>query len=192
MKNIINKGIHITKFDAAVRQLETATVLWFNNADPVSIHTLICAAYQILYDINKHQDVLFMMPDSPMIKPEKQREWKRRLKAASNFMKHAENDPVETLSFDPELNEFFLFDAIMSYTILTKETRPILQCFLTWLLNFRPEFFLPKYTQMLNNICPVDVLKNLDRASFFKIALPLVTSRIIPSHKIPRKNKKKC
>jgi len=180
MKEKNNGGIHITKLDAALRQLETAIVLWFDSADPISIHTLICAAYQILYDINKHQDVLFMIPDSPMIKPEQQREWKRILKAASNFMKHAENDPTGTLSFKPEFNEFILFDAIMSYTIPTKETPPILKCFLIWLLNFRPDFFLPKYIKRLNQIAPVDVFTNMNRAEFFQYALPLITGHKAP------------
>ncbi len=53
-----NSGPHfiqITKLDAVLSQLETAIALWFNDGDPLSIHTLASAAYQIIYDLNKHQ-----------------------------------------------------------------------------------------------------------------------------------------
>ena len=35
--------LHVTKLDAARRQLETAITLWFHDGDPVSIHTLAAA-----------------------------------------------------------------------------------------------------------------------------------------------------
>jgi hypothetical protein len=43
----------ITKLDAARRQLETAITLWFHDADPISVHTLVMAAHGILKAINK-------------------------------------------------------------------------------------------------------------------------------------------
>jgi hypothetical protein len=43
----------VTKLEAAQRQLDTAIELWFRDGDAVSIHTLVGAAYQILYDPNK-------------------------------------------------------------------------------------------------------------------------------------------
>lgn len=42
------KKIQVTKLDAVRRQLETAVILWFHDGDPVSIHTLTGAAYQII------------------------------------------------------------------------------------------------------------------------------------------------
>jgi hypothetical protein len=43
--------IHISKFDAAKRQLETAIRLWFHSGDPVSVHTLAAASHQLLHDL---------------------------------------------------------------------------------------------------------------------------------------------
>jgi hypothetical protein len=40
--------IVVTKLDAARRQLKTAIKLWFEDGDPVAIHTLIVAAYEII------------------------------------------------------------------------------------------------------------------------------------------------
>jgi hypothetical protein len=48
----------ITKLEAARRQLGTAIVLWFNDDDPVSIHTLVCAAYEIVHTLTKKRNPL--------------------------------------------------------------------------------------------------------------------------------------
>src|SRR5271165_3353782 len=48
----------ITKFEAARRQLGTAIVLWFSDDDPVSIHTLACAAYEIIHKLTKKRNPL--------------------------------------------------------------------------------------------------------------------------------------
>ena len=45
----------VTKIDAAVRQLNCAVELFFENGDPVPIHTLVCAAHLIVHDINRAQ-----------------------------------------------------------------------------------------------------------------------------------------
>jgi len=43
----------ISKLDAAKRQLETVIRLYFVHGDPVSIHTLTSAAYNVIRDVNK-------------------------------------------------------------------------------------------------------------------------------------------
>jgi len=43
----------LSKLNVAKRQLETAIKLYFNDNDPVSIHTLACAAREILSDLNE-------------------------------------------------------------------------------------------------------------------------------------------
>lgn len=52
----------ITKLDAARRQLHTAIVLWFNDGDPISTHTLASAAYEVVHvllTLAGHQSLLF-------------------------------------------------------------------------------------------------------------------------------------
>ena len=41
----------IPKLDAAKRQLETAIRLYFSSADPVAVHTLTAAAYNVIRDV---------------------------------------------------------------------------------------------------------------------------------------------
>ena len=49
-------GVSVTKLNAAERQLETAILLYFSDKDPVSIHTLCCAAYEVVHALNKRQN----------------------------------------------------------------------------------------------------------------------------------------
>jgi hypothetical protein len=45
--------LHLSKLDAALRQLETAVTLYFHSSDPISIHTLTAAAYNVLQGIKR-------------------------------------------------------------------------------------------------------------------------------------------
>lgn len=53
--NEIHQPLRLSKLDAARRQLETATKLYFEHGDEVSIHTLAAAAYSVIRDINEHR-----------------------------------------------------------------------------------------------------------------------------------------
>jgi len=67
----------ITKLESARRQLETAVKLYFNDIDPVSIHTLACAAQEILAELNtKKGNVPAIMSDHLINEPYK-KEWRR-------------------------------------------------------------------------------------------------------------------
>lgn len=51
----MTQGFKVSKLDAAKRQLETVIRLYFAGRDPVSIHTLTAAAYNIVHDITANR-----------------------------------------------------------------------------------------------------------------------------------------
>jgi hypothetical protein len=53
-----NTKITVKKLDAAKRQLQIAIRPWFEDADPVSIHTLAFAAYEIAHVVSKKRNKL--------------------------------------------------------------------------------------------------------------------------------------
>jgi hypothetical protein len=55
--------VTITKPDAARRQLETAIKLYFDEGDPASVHTLCCAAYELIQVLNKKQNSPLSLDD---------------------------------------------------------------------------------------------------------------------------------
>jgi hypothetical protein len=103
--------ISVTKLDAARRHLSTAIRLWFHDGDPVSIHTLGYAAYEVIYVLSRkanRTDTLIF--DSDVIKDEFRSDFNKLVKKAPNFFKHADKDTNNTLEFMPKFSEmFFLF-----------------------------------------------------------------------------------
>ena len=132
--------MNISKLDAARRQLETAVTLYFREGDPVSIHTLTCAAYEVLRRINKGTPMIKdWMKD--YIKPEYVKEFGEKLNEAQNFFKHAGKDADQLLTFYPGESNILLLDACWTYRRVSQERLPVLGVFemwsaLTWAKNF--------------------------------------------------------
>jgi len=166
----------ISKLDVAKRQLEIAIRLYFNFDDPVSIHTLTAAAYNVLRDLNKGRgnDPVLVKEwfVKHLIKPEKQKEYKKLMNEAENFFKHADKDPGETYAFRPRQTEILLWEAVEIYQRLTGEITPLIRLYRGWfmmhnlpILDGMPEPDKKKL-QFLD-------YKRSDRAKYFSDLLPL-------------------
>src|SRR5258708_19794779 len=102
--------ITLSKLEAASRQLRTAITLWFDEGDPVSVHALAFAAYEIFHTVSEHRDpyrrdLLF---DTDWIKDECRRDWNRHIRREANFFKHGDRDPECSIDFNPDLTEWFI------------------------------------------------------------------------------------
>jgi hypothetical protein len=123
--------IRIRKLDAARRQLETAIDLFFENGDPVAIHTLACAAYDIIDNVNDSRDGKEMfvkhrytqLPGRPN---------RAALNSVQNFFKHADNDPEGELQFFPEMTEPIMADACRTYMQMTGQSVALFHCINWW------------------------------------------------------------
>ena len=109
-----DKSIIVGKFDAGRRQLSTAIDLWFHGKDPVAIHTLAHAAYEIIHFISKvrnpgRRDLLL---DTVLIKDEYRIQYVKKIKEPGNFFKHAKEDGEKTIEFKPALSEGFILFSI--------------------------------------------------------------------------------
>ena len=109
-----NSNRTIQKLEAARSQLHTALQLWFGDGDPISIHTLTCAAYQILHDIHMHRGGCPLLFDSVFVKGDRRAQWNHAVKEHMNFFKHANRDPNGTIAFDPSLTEPFILCALLT------------------------------------------------------------------------------
>ena len=168
----------LSKLEAARRQLETAARLYFSEADPVSIHTLVFAAYQILEDANRAGGGSPMLKEQVphWVRPDANAEARRRLNEAANFFKHADRDHDQVLEFCPGLSEFMMYDAVKKYRELTGELLPILGVYEAW-------FWIGPGIGLVMDPEPQKVLEEMRQAfphatktSFFAEALPMITS----------------
>lgn len=108
--------IRVTRLDAARRQLATAIELWFADGDPVSVHTLVCAAHQVIHDLNRKEKGRPLLFDAQEFKQERRKEVIEQFKRHQNFFKHADlrrGDATAQIDFDPTLSEVFFLASIL-------------------------------------------------------------------------------
>jgi hypothetical protein len=148
--------------DAARGQLRTAITLWFSEGDPVSIHTLAFAAYEIIHVVskkrNRTRDLLF---DSFIPKDECRAAWNKSLKRDANFFKHAKDDVDAMIEFDPLLSELFIMFAMFGLRLCGD--RPCIEesAFALWFCLNRPAMLTDNGRKQFVDGIPVDKLKTL-------------------------------
>ena len=129
-----NEKLTISKIEAARSQLDTAIELWFRDGDPVSIHTLAAAAYQVVHDIKTHRGIeQELMYDSIVIKDEYRSLWINLVKKQQNFFKHADRDPNELVEFPLSANVLFMVMSLYGLEILGEKKSIPMRIFNTWL-----------------------------------------------------------
>jgi len=130
-KEAIMQSIKMAKLDAARRQLETAIALFFDNGDPVAIHTLACAAYDVIDNVNHSRGgkEMFVKRRYTRLPGRLSR---GALNSVQNFFKHADIDPEGELEFFPEMTEPIMADACNTYIELTGESVALFHCMVWW------------------------------------------------------------
>jgi hypothetical protein len=169
--------IIVSKIGAARRQLLEAINLFFEERDPISIHTLVGASLNILHD---HLDTdavwdlsLALHPETIYIKDEYRKEWITRIRDARNFFKHADFDLKKgryEIEFNTEVNIFHILEAIRCLQCLEAdkfEFLPEFRIFYIWFMLKYPD--LLKDTSYIQNFGTVDV----NDFGFFRKAIQL-------------------
>jgi hypothetical protein len=172
-------GLIISKLDAAKRQLETVIRIYFSNGDPVSIHTLTAAAYNILKDINKKRGgtpLLLKEQFIGFVKPEYHKLIKEKLNEAENFFKHADHDHDATLKFNPEQSEFLIYEACTTYSILTGEVPPLLKVYKVWYISHHADLY--EFTEDVKKeiMKCIPTVLSMSREEYYNTILPVALS----------------
>ena len=124
----------LTKIDAARSQLATAINLFFDDVDPISVHSLACASAEILETIcrknGKQTFFAHMRESNPKFTSKKIRE---TLNKCKNWFKHADKDHGDVLTdFSDVLNDYAIFMASHDYGSI-ENWKPIeIQVFQLW------------------------------------------------------------
>ncbi len=138
---LLREEIVVDKLDAACRQLESAITMFFEDWDVVSQHTLISAAYGILYDLGKHRGIGGSVKDSPLVRPEDRPAFITAIHLPQNFFKHASKDSGGKLAFRYQISHLFLFDAIRLFVLLRRGATEKMKVFLVWFQLRYPDLF---------------------------------------------------
>ncbi|HEY3932131.1 MAG TPA: hypothetical protein VGM58_07160, partial [Verrucomicrobiae bacterium] len=129
----------ISKMDAAQAQLDTAIFLLLTDGDLLSIHTLACAAYGILEDLNRHSKGDPMFKDCYGIMPEFAAKWRKWVSTPQNYLKHADKDPDVVLHFRPEITGIMVLETTHALTKAGGKQTNLIRAFNIWMTAATPE-----------------------------------------------------
>jgi hypothetical protein len=136
---------HISKIDAATRQLDLAIRLYFQDGDVIGVHTLCGAAHGILTDLRAQSAASGRAAPSVTQTAAQRSQRKYVVKMvhdAVGFLKHANRDPKRMLRFNPRWTDFLLYDAIRIYVRLTGKITHSNIIFLLWVTSKYPTVLL--------------------------------------------------
>jgi hypothetical protein len=162
--------LKLTKMDAARRQFSAALELWFADGDPVAIHTLAAAAFEVVTQIAKHRGVkvdklVAQIATMLSCKPE---DVYRGLKVAPNFFKHADRDPEGELLFEPEWSTAFLAGCMTYLLCMGEEIAGIEVLFKIRLALERPHQYPSAALEKLSSE-QIEMLRTLTRSEFWDL-----------------------
>jgi hypothetical protein len=162
----------IGKFDAARRQLNAAIKEWFCGGDPVVIHTLASAAYEIIHALSlqrnpNRRDLLF---DTDNIKDEFRKDWKDLLRKPANFFKHADRDGDSVIEFNPRQSDGFILFSSLGVSLCGERNTTVESAWIMWLQIQDPKYLTEKGRKFFADKIPIESLeyaRSLSPADFF-------------------------
>ena len=142
----------VTKLDVVRRQLTAAIGLFFGESDAVAVHTLVAAAHQILVDLGQRKGIQSVVKNTSKMTTPETRQFLRTLNYPYNFLKHADQDPEDSMYVLP-LNRFtqdFIMDAVIMLQSLAYEIPFEGKVFWHWYVSKYPAEFedLPKNSEV--------------------------------------------
>lgn len=137
----------VDKLHVAKNQVDEAIRLFFERRDPISVHTLACAAHQVLFDLSMedHPSARFVsgLKGPYGAPPDLTKRWYALLNKAANFFKHADKDSSEELEFDPKHTSGFLLDCTFMIEQLGDEMSEECSVFREWHFLKYPDMLMP-------------------------------------------------
>jgi hypothetical protein len=133
----------IDKLDVARRQIVAAVRLFFEEGDPVAIHTLVAPAHQVLVDIGESKGIHGGIKNAKALQSPDAKKYLASINFAFNFIKHADRDGDAKINVSPlpELTSDFLMDGILLLQLITGKLPIEAKVFWIWFVSTRPAEF---------------------------------------------------
>jgi hypothetical protein len=173
----IHRVITVTKASVARSQLETAIQLWFDDGDPVSIHTLAVAAHDCYDALGKR-----VGKSSRWRKLIAGESRKAQIQAAyaQNFFKHGLKDLKKQARYMPFHGEILLFDSALCHEAIFQSATPLMKAFLVRFAMSFPEYVTVDIGELIKaeTGLVIDDIAPLNRSDFLKRVLPLLQKAV--------------
>lgn len=129
--------------EVASRQISEAIRLFFDQRDPIAIHTLVASAHQILFDIGSEKGIGSVVKRLQGLEKGEVRQFLISVNYPYNFFKHADKDPDTRINIGPlsQLTQDFIMDAVLMLQRISGDIPREAQVFWNWFVSFYPEGF---------------------------------------------------
>ena len=165
-----SKVDHLTKIEAARREINAAIRMYFANEDPLAIHSITAGGMQLIQDLGEKQDKrLGIELGMHLIREERQDEVRILLRKPQNFIKHSDRLGQENavLDFHPAAVESYLLIAAVSYKELTGMDTPETRTFAVWVQLREPNLMMPSiYKTLAEDFHNTHTLTDVDKPQF--------------------------
>lgn len=145
--------IPITKREAAIRQLDAAIKLFFEEGEMIAVHTLVGASLQVMLDLGHPQGIESSLRSSKYIYENRIKDWISSLNRIQNFFKHANRDSDEVLQYSEDSTILLIIEAvILAESLCLHQGSNAQIAFKTWFLVAYPELIDPKVVARIEAI----------------------------------------
>ena len=170
----------LSKRDVAERQLDMAIELFFGEAEPVSIHTLTAASYEVAAHLAKKRNGVETIFDTSMIKDEFRKEWVNGVRKSQNFFKHADLDPDQIHNFNTDETKIHILMAIALFGALGWPMSAPQVMYFHW-SNLHETQWLTKLGNDFLTLLPDEMLKSvrgIDKKRFYEMGFPIAQKMV--------------
>lgn len=121
--------VRVNKIEAAASQLDSAIFLWFNNGDPISVHTLVVAAEDCFAALLRLRGrTSTVMRDWLSAQPQAVQ---KELCDTKNFFKHGAKNTKREVLLSPFYTEMLMFDCVVQCGWIYPHT-PLMRAYSVW------------------------------------------------------------
>lgn len=168
-----SNAIQFSRLNAVKQQLEMAVRARLQFEDLVSAMTLAGAAERVLSDL--HPKGAKFSHDAPSIRafcntyvtPDRQKEAAKDMRAAYDFLRHADKTPDHVLELDVELVDLPLMMAIKAFEHTSETRPPVLLAFQAWAAITDPKWDVADHISEIKDSALVDWTTNLTTSELF-------------------------
>lgn len=179
MHRMTQQSITVSKIEAARRQLETAIRLYFSDGDPISVHTLTAAAYDVLRDVTAQTSTDPMVLRRKVlgyVRPPYKTMINADVDVAEDFFKRAYHGT--SLDFNPDTTELMIFDACAQCTWLAGKEPPLFITYRIWFTANHPDvFILPDEFKEALQANALSIVE-MGSGEYFSTTLPLISQML--------------
>jgi len=164
----------VTKQSVAASQLESAIWLWFQEGDPISVHTLAVAAHDCFHALLRHAGKSSDWED--WVKS-KSKEFQKQMRVSQNFFKHGHKELKAKLLYPTIQGEMLMMDAVTCYELLHNKPTGLMRLYAQRFLYEHPSIIAEDALPAFAKNAEIHQLANSTRKEFFEKLIGIFIAR---------------